>query len=426
MRDRSSPFWHPFADMGAVADEELILARGEGSWVWDEDGNRYLDATAALWYANLGHGRAEIADAIAAQLRALDAYSAFGDYSNRPAVELTERLAALAPEWGYKVFLCSGGGDAIDTAAKIARAHHVQRGEADRVHLISRTNGYHGTHGVGTGIGGIPANAAGFGEIVPHASVVAWDDPDALEAEIIRLGATNVAAFFCEPVIGAGGVLLPPDGYIEAVADICHRHGVLFVADCVICGFGRLGTWLGIDRWPVRPDLVTLAKGVTGGVLPLGAVLVAPDVAQPFFTGQPGAPVFRHGATYAGHPTCCAAANAALDLYAAEDLIERGCTLEDRLLEALSPLAEDPRVKEVRAGVGLLGAVELAPEVLEDDPGAVVGWQRATREAGILARPLARGLAVSPPLVVSEAEIAQIGEGLTAGLAAVAEPSRSL
>jgi putrescine---pyruvate transaminase len=413
----STAFWHPFADMGAVAGHELVLARGEGSWVWDEDGNRYLDGTAALWYANLGHGRQEIAEAVNRQLHELDSYSAFGDYANRPALDLAERLADLAPEQGSKVFFCSGGGDAIDTAAKIARAHHVQRGDTGRVHLISRTHGYHGTHGVGTGIAGIPANAASFGELVPHASVVAWDDPDALEAEIAQVGAERVAAFFCEPVIGAGGVLLPPEGYLEAVAAICRRHGVLFVADCVISGFGRLGTWFGIDRWPVHPDLMTLAKGITGGVLPLGAVVAAPHVAEPFFTGSPGAPVLRHGATYAGHPTCCAAANAALDLYESEDLIERGRTLEQPLLEALAPLADDPRVKEVRAGLGLIGAVELAPDLLEAAPGAPVAWQQATREAGVLARPLARGLAVSPPLVVTETEIAQIGEALASSLA---------
>jgi adenosylmethionine-8-amino-7-oxononanoate aminotransferase len=411
-------FWHPFADMGAVASAPFEVVRGEGVHVWDADGRRYLDASAALWYANLGHGRPEIADAVAEQLRTLDAYSTFGDFSNPQAARLAERLADLAPQPGSKVFFGSGGGDAIDTAAKIARAHHLHRGRPERTHLISREHGYHGTHGVGTGIAGIPANAAHFGALVPDASVVAYDDADALEAEILRVGPERVAAFFCEPVIGAGGVLPPPEGYIERVAEICRRHGVLFVADCVIAGFGRLGTWLGIDRWAVQPDLVTLAKGITGGTLPLGAVIVAPDVAAPFFTGEPGAPILRHGATYAGHPACCAAANAALDLYVRDDVIRRGRDLERPLLDALAPLADDPLVGEVRGGVGLMAAAEVAPDALAADPGIVAAWQAATREAGVLTRGLGKGLAVSPPLTITEDEIAQIGEAMATGLAA--------
>lgn len=409
--------WHPFADMGAVAQDHLVLAGGEGAWVWDEDGRRYLDGSAALWYANLGHGRPEIAEAVAQQLRTLDAYSIFGDYANRPALDLAERLSELAPARGSKVFLGSGGGDAVDTAAKIARAFHAAQGQPERVHLISRTNGYHGTHGIGTGIAGIPANVERFGAIVPDASVVAWDDAGALEAEIERVGAERVAAFFCEPVIGAGGVLPPPEGYVEAVVEICQRHGVLFVADCVISAFGRLGTWFGIDRWPVEPDLITVAKGITGGTQPLGAVIAAPHVAAPFFAEGAGA--FRHGATYAGHPTACAAANAALDLYERDGLIERGRTLERPLLDALAPLADSPLIGEVRGGVGFLAAAQLADDVLERDPGSVARWQRAVREHGVLVRALGKGLAASPPLVTTEDEIAQIGEAMLAGLDAV-------
>ena len=197
--------------------------------------------------------------------KTLDAYSIFGDFANEPALELADRLAALAPTPGSRVFLGSGGGDMIETAAKIARSYHAHNGEPRRVHLIGRAGGYHGTHGVGTSVGGIAANATGFGPLVPDVSSVPHDDVGALEEEILRIGAERVAAFFCEPVIGAGGVHLPPAGYIEGVAEVCARHGVLFVADCVICGFGRLGTWFGIDRWPVRPDLIAVAKGLSGG-----------------------------------------------------------------------------------------------------------------------------------------------------------------
>ncbi len=408
--------WHPFADMGSVDGHRMVITRAEGAWVWDDGGHRYLDATASLWYANLGHGRHEIADAVAHQLRTLDAYSIFGDYANEPAIELADRLSALAPVPGSRVFLGSGGGDMIDTAAKIARRYHAHNGEPQRVHLIGRAGGYHGTHGIGTSVGGIAANAEGFGPLIADASSVPHDDAEALEAEIQRLGAERVAAFFCEPVIGAGGVHLPPDGYIESAAEICRRHGVLFVADCVICGFGRLGTWYGIDRWPVRPDLIVVAKGLSGGTMPVGALIVAPHVAEPFFTGRPEAPVLRHGPTYAGHPSCCAAANVALDIYEREELIERGWTLEAPLAAALAPLADHPLVGDVRAGLGFLAGIDVTPEALAADPGIVRGWQLACRQAGVLVRPLAKGIAVSPPLICGRDEIALIADGIAEAL----------
>ncbi len=409
-------FWHPFADMGSVSRAELVVERGEGVHVFDTEGKRYLDATASLWYANLGHGRAEIADAVAAQMRTLEAYSTFGDFGNKPANELCERLARLAPMDDARVFLGSGGGDAIDTAAKIARRHWVLQGQPERVHLISRTHGYHGTHGFGTSIGGIEANVTNWGPLVPAISSVPYDSLEALEAEILRVGPDRVAAFFCEPVIGAGGVYPPPEGYIEGVADLCAEHGVLLVIDSVICGFGRLGTWFGVERWEdVRPDLVTFAKGVTSGYLPLGGVMVSGKVAGPFFD-EPGGPMLRHGATYAGHPTVCAAALTVLDIYERENIIPRGRELEGALADALAPLADHPAVAEVRAGLGLLAAVQLAPEVLESDPGAVAKVALGAREAGVLLRPLLGALAVSPPLVVEQEHLEQIADGYRAGL----------
>jgi adenosylmethionine-8-amino-7-oxononanoate aminotransferase len=206
----TAALWHPFADTGAVEHDRLVIARAQGAWVWDDAGRSYLDGTAGLWYSNLGHGRREIADAVARQLRRLDAYSIFGDYANEPALELAERLAALAPVRGSRVFLGSAGGDVIETAAKIARAYHAQRGAAGRVHLIARDQGYHGTHGIGTAIGGIAANGDGFGPLIPDVSNVAHDDADALEREIHRIGAERLAAFFCEPVIGAGACVCRP------------------------------------------------------------------------------------------------------------------------------------------------------------------------------------------------------------------------
>ena len=406
-------FWHPFADMGAVSQQELFIERGEGVWLYDADDRRYLDATASLWYANLGHGRAEIADAVAAQMRRLEAYHTFSDLGNRPANELCEALAARAPMPNAKVFLTSGGGDSIDTAAKLARRHFVLQGQPERVHLISRTQGYHGTHGFGTSLGGIEANTSNWGPLVPQVSTVALDSLPALEEEIRRVGPERVAAFFCEPVIGAGGVHLPPPGYIQGVADLCAEHGILLVIDSVICAFGRLGTWFGVERWEdVKPAMITFAKGVTSGYLPLGGVVVSEEVAAPYFEA-PGGPMFRHGATYAGHPACCAAGLAVIDIYEREDLIRRGQDLEQPLHDALAPLAGHPAASEVRAGLGFLAAVAVAPEA---DPGAAARLAAGAREAGVLVRPLLGGVAVSPPLICEQEHIDLIADAIRAGL----------
>jgi putrescine aminotransferase len=411
----TTAFWHPFADMASVSRQELLIERGEGVYVYDAEERRYLDATASLWYANLGHGRPEIADAVAAQMRRLEAYSTFGEFSNRPANELCEKLAERAPMDDARVFLGSGGGDAIDTAAKIARRHFLVAGQPERVHLISRTQGYHGTHGFGTSIGGIEANTSNWGPLVPGTSSVPYDSLPALEEEIRRIGPDRVAAFFCEPVIGAGGVLPPPDGYIEGVADLCAEHGILLVIDAVICGFGRLGTWFGAERWDIRPDMITFAKGVTSGYLPLGGVVVSGEVAAPFFA-EPGGPMLRHGPTYAGHASCCAAALTVLDIYEREEIIPRGQLLERPLLDALTPLTDHPAVGEIRGGVGLLAAVALSDDAIASDPGAVAKLALGAREAGCLVRPLLGAIAVSPPLVVEQEHLEEIASALRAGL----------
>jgi putrescine---pyruvate transaminase len=409
-------FWHPFADMGSVSQSELLIERGEGVWVYDAEGNRYLDGTASLWYANIGHGRADVVEAVTRQMRKLEAYSTFGDFGNRPANELCERLAAVAPMDDARVFLGSGGGDAIDTAAKIVRRHWVVQGHPERTHIISRTQGYHGTHGFGTSLGGIEANVTNWGPLIGGISTVEHDSLQALEAEILRVGPDRVAGFFCEPVVGAGGVYPPAEGYIQGVADLCAEHGILLVIDSVICGFGRLGTWYGIERWEdVRPDLITFAKGVTSGYLPLGGVVVSGAVAAPFFEG-PGGPMLRHGATYAGHPSCCAAALEVLDIYERESLLTRGRDLEQPLADALAPLADHPAVAEVRAGCGLLAAVQLAPDAIEAEPGAVNKVALGAREAGVLVRPLLGSLALSPPLTIEQEHLDLMAEALGAGL----------
>lgn len=411
-------FWHPFAPMGQVREAEMVLARGEDVWVFDEDDNRYLDATASLWYTNVGHGRKSIADAVQRQMAELEAYSTFGDFTNRPAEEISARLSALSPIPDAKIFLTSGGGDSIDTAAKLARRYWHEVGHPERQHLISRQHGYHGTHGFGTGLAGIPPNREGYGEVASDASVVPWNDAAALREEIERIGPEKVAAFFIEPVIGAGGVYPPPDGYVEEVAAICSEHGVLFVVDAVINAFGRLGTWFGIERWPgIVPDMITFAKGVTSGYLPLGGVVISDEIAAPFWAE--GAPPFRHGATYGGHPTCCAAGLENLRIIEEEGLLAKGQELEGPLFEQMSRVADSPNVAEVRGGLGFLAAVEIAGEILERDPGAPIKLGMAARAEGVLMRPLGRGVAVSPPLTATEEHLEMIGDAIEKAVASL-------
>ena len=406
--------WHPFADMGAVRHAELVIDRGEDVWVWDTEGRRYLDATASLWYANVGHGRPEIAQAVAAQMAKLEAYSAFGDFGNAPASELAETLADLAP-MPARIFLTSGGGDSVDTAAKLAVRYWSEVGQPDRTLLISRTAGYHGTHGFGTALAGIPANRQGFGPQVKTLQVP-HDSLEALEDAIEREGAERVAAVFVEPVIGAGGLYPPLPGYIEGLAALCARTGVLLVVDSVICGFGRLGTWFGIERWGVKPDMITFAKGVTSGYLPLGGVVVSDMIAEPFWKA-PGGPVLRHGATYAAHATCCAAALANISLLERDGLLERGRSMEQPLLDALKPLEDLPNVDEVRGGVGLLAAVQPTEDALARTPGAIAQIAAVAREKGVIVRTLGQAVAVSPPLTVQEEHLELVAEAIRAGLA---------
>ncbi len=411
-------FWHPYADMGSVRHSELVIERAEDVWVWDADGKRYLDGTAALWYANVGHGRREIRDAVTAQMGRLGAYSAFFDLANRPVQELAEVLAERAP-MPSKVFFGSGGSDGIDTAAKLARRYWWELGQPDRTVLVSRTAGYHGTHGFGTALGGIPSNRQGFGPLGETVQVH-HDSLDDMVQTIARVGPERVAAVFMEPVIGAGGVYPPAPGYIEGVAELCKRTGVLLVIDAVICAFGRLGTWFGIERWNVEPDMIVFAKGVTSGYLPLGGTIVSERVAEPFWR-EPGGPIFRHGSTYAGHPTCCAAALANLEIIEREGLLGRGRENEQGLFDALAPLAAHEFVSEVRGGVGTMAAVELTPEILGRGPRVISTLARAVRTAGVLVRPGGSAIAMSPPLTATAEHFEIIAHGIEQGLAGLAD-----
>ena len=413
--------WNAFANMASLAGHAVTIVRGEGSYVYDDRGRPYLDALASLWYCNVGHGRPELADAAAAQMRRLAAYQTFEPFTNPPAEALARRVAALAPMPGAKVFLTPGGGsDAVDTAAKLARSYWRALGQESKQVTIARSHAYHGMNAYGTSLGGIPANTEPFVPLVSHIEHVAWDDAPALEKAIETVGAGRVAAFFCEPVIGAGGVYPPPEGYLAAVREICRRHDVLFIADEVITGFGRTGAWLASERFALDPDMITTAKGLSSGYAPIGAVIASMRVAEPFW--RPGsAEVFRHGYTYSGHPAACAVAAANLDLIEREQLVARVAGLEPVLARALAPLAGHDLVAEVRAGTGLLAAVEIAEDARTADPGLGPRLVAEIRERGVITR-LLRGVAlqISPPFVITEAELARIAEVFGAAFDAVA------
>jgi putrescine aminotransferase len=413
--------WNSLANMAGYPARGLTIVRGEGSTVFDDAGRPYLDALASLWYCNIGHGRGELADAAAAQMREIAGYQTFEAFSNRPAEALARKIAELAPIEGAKVFFTPGGGsDAIDTAAKLARAYWHAEGKSGKQIIIARGHAYHGMNAYGTALGGIPMNAEAFGPLVTSVEHVAWDDAEALDKLIGTLGADRVGAFFCEPVIGAGGVLPPPEGYLARVAEICRQHDVLFVADEVITGYGRLGSWFGSSRFGLEPDMITSAKGLTSGYAPLGAVIIGRKVQEPFW--RPGtAEVFRHGYTYSAHPTACAVGLANLAVLEREQLPARVTALEPVLASALRPLADHGLVSEVRAGTGLLGAVEISAEARAADPGIGQRLVAEIRDRGVITR-LVRGVAlqVSPPFVITEPEIAQIAETFGAALDAVA------
>ncbi len=410
-------FWHPFADMRSVAaNGELVIDRGDGACVYDTAGRRYIDATASLWYCNVGYGRREIADAAAAQMARLAAYSTFGDLANRPVLELAERVGAFSAVDEPRVFLTSGGSDSIDSAVKLARRYWQAKGQPDRTLVVSRTGSYHGMHLAGTALAGIESNRQGYGgPLMEGVDSVAWNLADALEELIGRVGPERVAAFFCEPVIGAGGVLHAPPGYLSKVRDICRETGVLFVADEVVTGFGRVGAWFASERFGLDPDVIVCAKGITSGYLPLGALIVSGRVAEPFFDGTVG--MWRHGYTYSGHAAVAAAALANLDVIEREDLVTRARSLELELASALRPLASHDLISEVRVAEGVLAAVQIEPAVIAEDPGLPQRVVAAARGAGVMTRTLATGaIHVSPPLVITTDELGELADGLRQAL----------
>ena len=396
-----SSFLHPFAR--PTRDDFIPLVSGSGSTVTDVDGNDYIDAMASLWYCNVGHGRGEIAEAVAAQMATLESYSCFDPFTNERAEELTTRIAGLAPIDDARVFLCGSGSEAVDTAMKISRITHVINGDPGRNVIISRMRGYHGTNYGGTSAQGLPPNKEGWGELLSGVIQVPGDDIEAL-ASTMAEHAGRVAAVITEPVQGAGGVWPPEEGYLEGVRRLCDQHGALLVFDEVITGFGRLGEWFGAGHFGITPDLICFAKAVTSGYQPLGGVIVGPTVraaleADPTF-------VLKTGYTYSGHPTVCAAALANIDIIEREGLLERARAIGARLSAGLSAIADDGQVAAVR-GRGAVWAVGL-----HEHQSAVAVRDRML-ELGVITRAIAEhSNTFCPPLVMTDEEVDRVVDAL--------------
>ena len=396
-------FLHPFASPSKPEDAFRHIARAEGSRVWDGDGNEYIDGVANLWNCQVGHGRDEIIDAIADQLRRVDCYNNFDPFGSEVAVAAAEAIRSRSPHPDGRVFLGCSGSDAVDTVLKLARHVHQRRGDLQRQIVIKRNRGYHGTNVGGTSVQGIEVNRVGWGELLPSVVEVAADDIEAVSVLFAEQG-DRIAAVFTEPVQGAGGVYPPAEGYLGALRRLCDDHGALLAFDEVITGFGRTGHWFASQTYGVVPDLFSFAKGVTSGYQPMSGVVVSADVADRL--AEPEA-VLRTGYTYSGHPGACAAAVANLAIIEREGLVERAGAIGDRLGPALRALATDGAVTEVR-GIGGMWAVDVEGEALP--------VRDRLLDAGIIVRAIGPTLVLCPPLVITDDEIDAIVDGLAACL----------
>ncbi|MBD8892893.1 aspartate aminotransferase family protein [Roseibium litorale] len=416
---------HPFTDTKELnAEGTRIITKAEGVWLTDSEGHRILDGMAGLWCVQVGHGRSEIADAVHKQMLELSYYNTFFKTSHPPVIALAEKIAEIAPDHMKRVFFCSSGSEANDTVFRMVRHYWDQMGKPDKKVIIGRWNGYHGSTLAGTSLGGMKAMHEQGDLPVPgvdHIDQPYWFgeggdmSPDEfgihiarqLERKIDEIGEDKVAAFIAEPVQGAGGVIIPPETYWPEIKRILSERNILFVADEVICGFGRLGSWFGSDYYGLKPDLMPIAKGLTSGYLPMGGVLVSDRVVEGLIDkgGE-----FYHGYTYSGHPACAAAALANLEIIQREKLVERvrddiGPYLQSRW----TVLGEHPLVGEARM-VGLVGALELVPEKGNRkkafaDTGTVGTICRdISFQNGLIMRAVRDSMIISPPLVLSHEE----------------------
>ena len=412
-------FWMPFTANRQYKDAPRLLVEASGMYYRTADGDSVLDGTAGLWCCNLGHAREEITEAVARQLATLDFAPTFQMGHPLP-FRLAAALAEFAPPGLDRIFFTNSGSESVDTALKMALAYHRARGEGQRVRLIGREKGYHGVGFGGISVGGLVNNRRTY-LTLPGADHIAHtfdlarnafsrglpehgaEKADEVERLVALHGAETIAAVIVEPVAGSAGVLPPPKGYLERLRALCDRHGILLIFDEVITGFGRLGEPFGAQALGVTPDIMTTAKGITNGALPMGAVFAHRKVHDAIVQGPPAAIEFFHGYTYSGHPVACAAALASLEVYRRDGLFTRVKSLASPWEDGIHALRAKPNVIDIR-NIGLMGAVELAPRA--DAPGAR-GYEVLVRalKAGLLIRATGDIIALSPPLIISEDEI---------------------
>jgi len=416
-------YWMPFTANRQFKKAPRLLARSAGMYYWDDKGRQILDGAAGLWCVNAGHGRPRIVQAIQVQAAEMDFAPPF-QMAHPKAFELADRVAKIAPAGMNKVFFTNSGSEAVETALKMALAYHRVRGEASRTRLIGRERGYHGVNFGGISVGGMVANRKMFGTMlggvdhIRHTHDAARNAfsvgqpahgaelADDLERLVALHDASTIAAVIVEPVAGSTGVLVPPQGYLQRLREICDKHGILLIFDEVITGFGRTGQPFAAQTFGVTPDLMTLAKGITNGCVPMGAVLARQSVHDAFMNGPEHLIEFFHGYTYSAHPLACAAGIATLDTYAEEGLLTRATELQGYFAECLHSLKGEPNVIDIR-NLGLVGGVELSP--LPGEP-----TKRAFNifldlyEKGLLLRTTGDIVAISPPLIIERAQIDQI------------------
>ncbi len=415
-------FWMPFTASRQFKSAPRLLAKAKDMHYWTPEGRQVLDAVAGLWCVNAGHSRPKIVQAIAEQAAEMDFAPPF-NMAHPKAFELAEKLVQLAPAGLDKVFFTNSGSEAVETALKMAIAYHRARGEGQRTRLIGRERGYHGVNFGGISVGGIAGNRKSFGTMLggvdhmrhthdlaknafsrglPEHGAELADD---LERIVTLHDASTIAAVIVEPVAGSTGVLIPPKGYLERLRAICDRHGILLIFDEVITGFGRLGSPFAATHFNVTPDLMTAAKGITNGAVPMGAVFAKRFIHDVFMNGPEHMVEFPHGYTYSSHPLACAAALATLETYADEELLTRGARMAASFEHAVHSLRESPNVIDIR-NIGLVGAIELAP--IAGAPGKrAFDIFRDCFERGVLVRTTGDIIALSPPLIVEETHIDQ-------------------
>ena len=388
-----SSFLHSFAKPSS--DAFINIVRGDMALLWDDKGNEYIDGIGSLWYCQIGHGRTEMADAVAAQISTLETYSTFDPFTNPLAEEVAEVIASLSPIANSRVFLCGSGSESIDSAMKIARTSQIQSGHSERSVIISRNRGYHGTNYGGTSAQGLPLNKVGYGTLLEGVLQVEADDIEAMSVAF-QQNKGNVAAVIAEPVQGAGGVWPATREYLEALRRLCDDNGAYLIFDEVITGFGRLGDWFGATYYGVTPDMITFAKGVTSGYQPLGGVITGPAI-NAALTADPTF-FLRHGYTYSGHASVCAAALKNIEIMKREQLVQRAQHVGQRIEAGLAALSLDGTLTGYR-GAGAIWAGKL-PDTLD---ATVVRDAMITK--GVIARSIPGVIAFCPPLVITDAQV---------------------